>query len=283
MLTTQLDSLISRSKNTAINITARFSDFSFDMMGWMAFSEKFDLLKTGQSHHMVNLIEAGLVPVGFLTPVPWLFLLMASIPGVAQGWFELLNLVKNQTEKRIQKVLNKGERKDIMYWMIDSIENGENTTEDMKDSRWLYGEALNIIIAGSGTVAAALTFLFYHLVEDAAMIDELREELKDMDDHTLSSENLRNLPYLNALISETLRLYPGVPSGSSRLSPPEGMTVAGQFIPGGVTLLLPAYSLNRLESCFEKPCEFIPERWTSAPELIKKKSAYYPFSLGTFL
>ena len=252
-------------------------------MGWMSFSQKFDLLKTGQSHHIVDLVQAGLVPVGLLTPVPWLFLLMASIPGVAKDWFELLGLTKDQTEKRIQKGLNKDDRKDVMYWMIDSIKNGENTAEDMKDSRWLYGDALNVIIAGSGTVAAALTFLFYHLAKGDTNVEKLREELKVTGSNPPSSENLRDLPYLNANLNETLRLHPGVPSGSLRLSPPEGIKIAGRWIPGGVTLCVPAYSLNRLESCFEKPNEFIPERWTSAPNLVKNQTAFYPFSLGMSL
>ncbi|RBA18140.1 hypothetical protein FPRO05_11156 [Fusarium proliferatum] len=38
--------------------------------------------------------------------------------------------------------------------------------------------------------------------------------------------------------------------------------------------------MYRDERCFEKPNEFIPERWTTRPELIKDASVYAPFSTG---
>ncbi len=37
---------------------------------------------------------------------------------------------------------------------------------------------------------------------------------------------------------------------------------------------------HTVESCYEKAGEFIPERWTSKPELVKNKAAFAPFSLG---
>lgn len=43
----------------------------------------------------------------------------------------------------------------------------------------------------------------------------------------------------------------------------------------------PNNSDSVVESCFEQPNEFIPERWFSRPSLIKNKSAFAPFSIGT--
>ena len=36
-----------------------------------------------------------------------------------------------------------------------------------------------------------------------------------------------------------------------------------------------------VESCFERANEFIPERWTDRPEMVKDKRAFNPFNLGT--
>lgn len=62
---------------------------------------------------------------------------------------------------------------------------------------------------------------------------------------TVDSVALQSMPYLNAFIQETLRLHPPVPSAGLRDTPPEGIVVGNQHIPGGVTILTPNYSLGR--------------------------------------
>lgn len=102
---------------------------------------------------------------------------------------------------------------------------------------------------GSDTVASTLVFIFYHIALDPVQADKLRDELT-----TLSSisnmKALQELPHLNGVINETLRLHPALPTGGLRQTPPEGITVAGQFIPGNVTVSAPRYSLGRRESSY---------------------------------
>ena len=74
----------------------------------------------------------------------------------------------------------------------------------------------------------------------------LRKEL-----HTLESlhdiDALLALPSMNGFINETLRLYPTTPTGGNRTTPPEGLNVAGRYIPGGITIAAPAYNIGRRE------------------------------------
>ena len=56
---------------------------------------------------------------------------------------------------------------------------------------------------------------------------------------------LHVLPHLNGIINETLRLHPAVPTGGLRQTPPEGVHVAGRFIPGNTVICAPRYSLAR--------------------------------------
>ena len=53
------------------------------------------------------------------------------------------------------------------------------------------------------------------------------------------------------------------------------------FIPD-ITVLTPVYSLRRLEYCFKRAREFIPERWYERPEMLRDKNAWVPFNVGTF-
>lgn len=85
---------------------------------------------------------------------------------------------------------------------------------------------------------------------------------------------------LDAVINEVMRLHPPVPSGTQRMTPPEGLWISGRFIPGDTIVQVPSYTVFRDERSFEFPNEFIPERWTSRPELVKDKSVYIPFNIG---
>lgn len=78
----------------------------------------------------------------------------------------------------------------------------------------------------------------------------MRDELASVED-IWNSEHLEKLPFINATISESLRLYPPIPSSGLRTTGPSGLTVGGTFIPPGVTIAMPTYSLGRREQSFQ--------------------------------
>lgn len=147
------------------------------------------------------------------------------------------------------------------------------------DMHWLSGDALVIIIAGSDTVSAALTCLFFHLALLPQHVEQLCEELANVD--ITDNRKLQPLRHLNALINETLRLYPPVPTALLRQTPPQGLRLGEHHIPGGVTISTPLWSQGRLESSFPQAAEFIPERWYPGSNLIKDQRGFAPFLSGT--
>jgi hypothetical protein len=115
--------------------------------------------------------------------------------------------------------------------------------------RWLNGDCALIIVAGSDTTTTTLTHAFYHLARSPQVFSKLRKELDAFYKPSTDSEFrlLQEAPYLNGVINETLRLHPPVPSGVLRVTPPEGITINSTYIPGGVTISVPNYSLGRRE------------------------------------
>lgn len=85
-----------------------------------------------------------------------------------------------------------------------------------------------------------------------------------------SHSDLAHLEHLNSVINEALRLYPPVPSALQRLTPPEGLTVAGTYIPGNVTIYCPQYVIGRSEIIACPPINSKPMLTTSCrPELLQ--------------
>lgn len=87
--------------------------------------------------------------------------------------------------------------------------------------------------------------MFFHLAKDQILYKTLQAELDALED--LTQESLTGVTLLDAMINETLRLHPAVPSGLQRLTPPEGLQINDTYIPGDVIVCIPMHSLFRGE------------------------------------
>lgn len=132
----------------------------------------------------------------------------------------------------------------------------------------------------------ALANAFYYLAKHPAVYKKLQSELdatfsKGAQTSEFSNETLRRLPYLEAIINETLRLKPAVPSGQPRETPPQGLQVDEMWIPGNTIVVVPQYVIQRDDRYFPSGAEFIPERWLDAKDkLITHEEAFFPFQIG---
>ena len=153
-----------------------------------------------------------------------------------------------------------GSRKDSLSTLIASRdEDGSGLSHEE-----LVGMASILLVAGSSilsciqltigvdTTAIALTYISYELAKHPEYFSKLAEEVsiyKDVDD--LKSSELEQLPLLNAVIREVLRLYPPAPSPVfARVAPPEGTVLAGYKIPGAVKIpLFSSLTAGKSKSC----------------------------------
>ena len=89
--------------------------------------------------------------------------------------------------------------------------------------------------AKTDTTSMTLICILRELALSPEMQRKIRSELP-ASGAPLTCANTANLPYLNAVINETLRLWPAVPSGAQAVTPPAGYWIAGTYVPGNVAV-----------------------------------------------
>ena len=76
---------ISESSGKPVNAARWFNLYSFDVMGDLGFGESFGMLKSGQDHWAIALLNAGMDPIGLWFPT-WFFRTLIAIPGAAKDY-----------------------------------------------------------------------------------------------------------------------------------------------------------------------------------------------------
>ncbi|KAI9372467.1 cytochrome P450 [Aspergillus egyptiacus] len=129
---------------------------------------------------------------------------------------------------------------------------------------YLAEEAFTFIDAGVDTTGGTLVTAVYHILRNPGILHRLRSELDDAWLHSggeVDTKILAGLPYLNAIIQESHRIWPAIPGPLPRVVPSGGLQVGSYFIPGGTIISSTHYSLHYNETVFPAPQSFNPERW----------------------
>lgn len=140
-----------------------------------------------------------------------------------------------------------------------------------------------IISAGTISTAWALTVGAFHILNEPNVLQRLQTELVTaVPDRSVGVEivQLEHLPYLAAVIQESLRLSVGGSHRSQRISPNEATTFSDRAtgktwrIPAGTPMSMSHLLLNRDESIFPDHEKFEPERWIGNPAMDRYQFAW---------
>ncbi|XP_014551263.1 hypothetical protein COCVIDRAFT_42393 [Bipolaris victoriae FI3] len=271
--------LISRLKEESskgpVRITNWLNFYSFDVMGDVGFNRSFGMLEKGKEDEIIKLLHDSMVPLSVGSHIPWALVLALRTSTGAKPLVDHLEWSRKVLEERIKTT---PKEKDVFASLLK--EGDDQVTRDMiTDSRLL-------IVAGSDTTAATLSFLVCELCSKQDIQAKLREEIDAINPGKahLDVNDLPECEYLNGVIQETLRLHPAVPSGLLRETPREGLTLPdGTYIPGKVIVQVPTYTIQRDPRYWEKPLDFMPERWFSeSPTSVMDKRTFLPFSTGPY-
>jgi len=209
---------------------------TFDIIGDLAFGEPFGCLETGDYHPWVSLIFDTVKAVsimGAIKQFPWLdYIFQRLLP---DALFEKLRdhqqLSIAKVNKRLETTTDRGD-------FLGAILKHAGSEKEMTKGE-IYSNAALLIMAGSETSGTAMAGCVYYLAKHQEILNKVRAELESK----CASERditfdvvLDSLPYLSAVLEESMRLYPAQPIFTPRKAPTDGAMVAGYFVPKNVSL-----------------------------------------------
>ncbi|KAB5570125.1 cytochrome P450 [Coniochaeta sp. 2T2.1] len=262
-----------------VEITNAMLLVAFDNMGKIGFSKEFGTVTTGQGVKWLALLSSFLRQGAGLAMVTWPLLIIDSV-GEFGEVAEFSRISAEMHEDRFQR--DEPSLEDFYRYFLEDFRSEKPTS--FFDKRDLHADTDALLIAATDTVSVTLAWIFYYLTKHPEIRAKLYEEITPAYGKTIPGEfkdaDLSKLEYLGAVINEALRIRPVAGLNTPRVTPPEGIEIDGVWIPGEVQVWTPPWLLGRYEKYFPHADEFIPERWTTRPELVVDRRAFIPFNAG---
>jgi len=173
-------------------------------------------------------------------------------------------------------------RRDIFYHLFRSRD--PETGLGLSDQK-LQADAGLLIAAGADGVALTVAAAVFYLLQNPATLTKLTQELRSSFSHLdeVRSPKLNQLPYLQAVLEEAMRLAPTVTSAFPREVLSGGLNVGGLHIPAGITVGVSAYAIHHNEKYYPDSFAFLPERWLGDKESVQPaKNAFLTFGGGPY-
>jgi cytochrome P450 len=141
-------------------------------------------------------------------------------------------------------------------------------------------EMMDNLFAGHEGAAVTVTFLMCELSRNHKATTHLHQELATFQTHP-TAHDIETLPFLNAILLETLRVYPAAYGPFTRDVPAKGADIGGFHIPGGTAVNASVYCLHHNEAVFPNPDRWVPERWITASVEERKVMGKWLWTFGS--
>jgi cytochrome P450 len=276
------------SGSSVIEIGSWASRATLDIIGVAGVGKDFDAITNPNNELMetyrqifassrgaqVLQIFLGMIPYWLATNLPLkrndeIGNAVRTIKGVAR------DLIRSKREK-----LESGEAKGLDILSV-AMESGGFSDED------LVNQLMTFLAAGHETTASAVSWAVYVLCRYPDVQTRLRNEVQQElasaleDGGQISSTAIDRLPYLNAVLQETMRIFPPVPLTLRETA--HDTTIQSQFVPAGTTIVICPWAVNTSTQLWGPDArEFNPDRWMQ-PGTANTGGADSNYAITTFL
>ncbi|KAG6665045.1 trimethyltridecatetraene synthase-like [Carya illinoinensis] len=258
------------SSNKLVTLKDHLSTVSLNVISRMVLGKKYtdesedSIVSPEEFKKMLDelFLLSGVLNIG--DSMPWIDFLDL------QGYIKRMKALNKKFDRFLEHVLDehiarrKGVKEHAANDMVDVLlQLAEDPTLDVKLERHGIKAFTQDLIAG-GTESSAVTveWALSELLRKPEIFNKATEELDRVigKERWVEENDIVNLPYIEAIIKETMRLHPVAPMLVPRLSR-EDCKIGGYDILKGTRVLVNVWTIGRDPAIWENPDEFLPERF----------------------
>jgi cytochrome P450 len=258
-----------------------FNFTTFDIMGDFTFGESMHMLDNAEYDPWVNIIFQNVKRGVKFNLIHSYYPLVGYVVRVLFG--RIVERMKYEhfgyCVTRVTKRLEKGRASEgVDLWDL-VLKQGEDGERELRRDEMDVNADL-FMIAGTETIATLLSGLTYLLLTHPESMEKLVAEIRGAfaASSDIDLETTRGLPYFNACIKEALRKYPPVPVALPHLTPAQGSTICGHYVPPNVSHPALHYLLITLIGVSDH-CRGISLGHLSVPQAIQRPAVFYSRAL----
>ncbi|KAG8474710.1 hypothetical protein CXB51_031290 [Gossypium anomalum] len=201
------------------------------------------------------------------------------------GYIKRIKDLGSKTDELMQGMIhehrsNKGDL-NIKNTMITHLLSMQESQPEYYTDEIIKGLIQVILNAGTDTTAITLEWAMSNLLNNPHVLEKARAELDKLvgQEKLVEEADVAKLPYLQSIISETLRLYPAAPLLVPH-SASEICSIGGYEIPKDAIVMVNAWAIQRDPKLWDDALSFKPERFEEGKEMSGQIYKLMPFGLG---
>ncbi|CAH0697159.1 unnamed protein product [Spodoptera exigua] len=188
---------------------------------------------------------------------------------------------KRKVELKGSVVKNKTPTRDVKFKpLLDQLLELSDTQDALSDAE--IREHLDTVVAAAyDTTATAITYALILLGTYPEIQDRAYKEIKTVlgdEDKDISKDDLQKLVYIEAVLKESMRMYPSVPCVARSIE--TDVQLKNYTLPAGSSCMISIYGMNHHAMWGADVDEFKPERWLDPSTLPDNPNVFCSFSLG---
>ncbi|CAA7018612.1 unnamed protein product [Microthlaspi erraticum] len=175
-----------------------------------------------------------------------------------------------------------GESKDFLQYLM-KLKDQESDSEVRFTDNHVKAVLTDMVVGGTDTSTNTIEFAMAELISKPELIKRAQQELDEVvgKDNIVEESHITRLPYILAIMKETLRLHPTLPLLVPH-RPAETAVVGGYTVPKDTKIFVNVWCIQRDPNVWENPTEFHPERFLDNKQFdfTGNDYTYFPFGSG---
>ncbi|XP_057715259.1 sterol 26-hydroxylase, mitochondrial [Corythoichthys intestinalis] len=273
----------SPDKATVSDVAAELYKFGFEGISSILFETRLGCLQEDipkETERFIAAVNDMLTVSEIVIIFPrWTRRILPFWKRFVRAWDDLYDTAQMLIDKRLVDIQTRTERGEVTEGLyLTYLLSSDKLTQSE-----IYISVTELLLGGVDTTSNTLSWALYHLARDPRAQDRLHSEVNAVCAHKRqpSMEDLKGMPYLKAVIKETLRLYPVVP-GNGRFVTENEVIVDNYWFPKKTQFHLCHYAVSRDPAQFPHADAFVPERWLRGDRVTPGSFQHHPYSFIPF-